>query len=181
MSALPLDAPPHEVAALLKARKPGCSLPAGFYSSATVYVADLERVFGRCWILAGHVSQIPNSGDFFVYELGRESIIVVRDDAGDVRAHANVCRHRGSRICLEPKGHAHALFCPYHGWTYGMDGVLRSRRAMPESFEPSDVRLRSVQLEVFHGLLFISLGDTPEPFDASALDGPMAAFDLTNA
>ena len=62
-----------------------------------------------------------------------------------------------------------------------MDGVLRSRRAMPESFEPSDVRLRSVQLEVFHGLLFISLGDTPEPFDASALDGPMAAFDLANA
>ena len=88
MSALPLDAPPHEVAALLKARKPACSLPADFYSSATVYAADLERVFGRCWILAGHLSQIPNSGDFFVYEFGPESIIVVRDDAGDVRAHA---------------------------------------------------------------------------------------------
>lgn len=73
---------------LLKARMPGCSLQAGFYSSATVYAADLERVFGRCWILAGHVSQIPNSGDFFVYELGPGSIIVVRDDAGDVRAHA---------------------------------------------------------------------------------------------
>lgn len=62
-----------------------------------------------------------------------------------------------------------------------MDGVLRSRRAMPESFEPSDLRLRSVQLEIFHGLLFISLGDTPEPFDARALDGPMAAFYLANA
>lgn len=91
MSALPLDAPPHEVAALFKARKPGCPLPADFYLSATVYAADLERMFGRCWILAGHVSQIPNSGDFFVYELGPESIIVVRDDAGDVGAHAKRC------------------------------------------------------------------------------------------
>src|SRR5262245_52111129 len=95
----------------------------------------MEQVFSRHWQFVGHISRIPHQGDFFLYNYGRESIIIVRGEGGQVHALFNVCRHRGSRICLEQTGSVKRLVCPYHAWVYDMDGRLIAARHMPEELE----------------------------------------------
>ncbi len=159
-----------------------CSLERPFYASRHHYENDLRKVWGRNWLWAGHESQIPEIGNYFLFDFGTESVIVVRDGAGDVRAHLNVCRHRGSRVCLERSGKARSFTCPYHAWTYGLDGALRGGRLMPEGFEPAAHGLGAVHLINFQGMLFVCLADNPPPLQP-ALDrlAPMTApFDLGN-
>lgn len=140
-----------------------------FYTSQEIYKRDLEKFWFKNWIWAGHVSQVPNPGDFFLFAFGTESVIVVRDGESTVRAHLNVCRHRGSRICLEKHGNARVFSCPYHAWTYDLNGTLRSGRMMGEGFDRSDYGLHPVHVRVFQGLIFISLSQRPP-----AIDGPLA-------
>ena len=102
----------------------------------------------RNWFLAGHVSELPRVGDFKVVNVARESAIIVRDQDGDLRAFANVCRHRGSLVCLEARGNADRFSCPYHGWMYGLDGSLVAARDMPDDFDKSSHGLRAVSLDV---------------------------------
>jgi len=80
--------------------QPGYSLPQKFYKDADIYKSEVDNIFHKHWMFAGHMFQIPKAGDFFTFELDVESIIVVRTKRGDIKAHMNVCRHRGSRICL---------------------------------------------------------------------------------
>ena len=163
--------------------KPGCALPAEFYTSAAVYARDLETILFRSWIYAGHVSQLPAVGSYFLVELGSESFIVVRSADDAIRAFANVCRHRGSRVCLESSGQVRAFVCPYHAWAYELDGRLRSRRAMPEGFDPAGYGLKTVRCEIFQGLVFISL-DADVPDLATGLEPvapAYAIYDLENA
>ena len=96
---------------LIRSRPAGHSLPQAFYTSPDVYRLDVERVLRRHWNLVGHVSAIPRVGDYLVAEYDRDSAIVVRGDGGQIRALANVCRHRGSRICSDVAGHAKAGRC----------------------------------------------------------------------
>lgn len=147
----------NDLSELISAYRPGFSMDAGFYASDVVYRRDLDRIFYRNWIYAGHVSRVPEPGCYFLVEPGEESIIVVRDREGTVRALANVCRHRGSRICTSESGKVGAFVCPYHAWAYELDGRLRSRREMPEDFDPSIYGLKPVRCEVFHGLVFINM------------------------
>ena len=114
---------------------PGYTLDNTFYQSADVFERDLEHIFMRSWLYVGHESQIPASGDYFLFDIAAESIIIVRDEQGDVHALANVCRHRGSRVCLEASGNAATFVCGYHGWVYSLDGKLRSKRYMPKDFD----------------------------------------------
>ena len=92
---------------LLADRRPGYALAQAFYTDPAIYELELERIVYRNWILAGHVSELPESGDFKVLEVARESTIIVRGEDGELRAFANVCRHRGSRVCLETCGKTH--------------------------------------------------------------------------
>ena len=174
--------PQSDAGDLIAGYRPDFSLEAGFYASHAVYQKDLEEIFFRHWIYAGHLSQLPETGCYFLMELGRESIIIVRDRGGIIRAFANVCRHRGSRVCTEPAGKVGAFVCPYHAWTYGLDGRLRSRRAMPADFEPAQNGLKPVRCEVFHGLIFINLDeDAPDLLDGfSAVDSSYAIYELEN-
>ena len=143
--------------------QPGYSMVADFYRDEDIYRHDLEQIFYKKWIYAGHVSQIKESGAYFLTEFGNESVIVVRAKDGEVRAFANVCRHRGSRICTAKDGQVNLLVCPYHAWAYDLDGKLRSRREMPEGFNKEEFGLTPVPMSIFHGMIFINLDpDAPD-------------------
>lgn len=175
--------PPLMETANLPARRRGWTLDAEFYTSGAVYRADLEAVFFRHWIYAGHLSQLPENGCYFLVELGGESVIVARARDGEVRAFANVCRHRGSRICAEASGKTGAFVCPYHGWTYETDGRLRAARGMPAGFDRARHSLKAARCEIFHGMIFINLGanapDLQKEF--AALDESFRIYDLAAA
>ena len=111
------DDSPARLAAKTAAQRsrPGSALDPYFYRSQRVYRRELDEILFKSWLYAGHVSQVPNVGDHFVFDLGEDSIIVVRDGDGEIHALASVCRHRGSRICSEQQGSSQALVCPYHG------------------------------------------------------------------
>jgi Rieske 2Fe-2S family protein len=145
---------------LARTYTPGRSLDRMFYTSPAVYDRDMLKIWCENWIWAGHVSQIPANGDYFLFTFGTESVIIVRDGEGEVRAHLNVCRHRGSRVCLEASGNARVFSCPYHGWTYGLNGALRGAREMEDGFDPTAHSLRQVNIAIFEGLIFICLSET---------------------
>lgn len=148
---------------LIEAQRPGYSLDQAFYEDPAVFRRDSARIFGNHWIMAGHVSQIPKPGDYLLFEVAGECIIIVRGRDGKIYAHYNVCRHRGSRVLLEPAGNARALTCRYHGWTYAHDGSLKAARQMPEDFDPAGHGLKACHLKLVEGLIFISLADDPAP------------------
>jgi Rieske 2Fe-2S family protein len=172
-----------ELSALLASWREGFSMDASFYTCDAVYRKDLEAVFYRHWLYAGHVSQLPDPGSYFLATPGEESVIAVRDQKGEVRAFANVCRHRGSRICTREQGKVRAFVCPYHAWAYELDGKLRSKRSMPEGFDPSGYGLKPVRCEVYNGLVFINLGEgAPGLVDSlQELDKAFLTYDLENS
>ena len=152
---------------LLKAQRPGQTLAQAFYTSPDIFHSDLNLLLGR-WTCVGHASDIPNAGDYITAELGLESAIIVRQAGGDIRALANVCRHRGSRVCVKPHGHAALLVCPYHAWSYNLDGSLRQAREMPEGFDPSAHGLAPLPLTTIGGLIFVSFAPNPPALDKAA-------------
>src|SRR5258707_683944 len=107
------------VKSLLARCRPGWSLPGEFHFDEEIHRLDLERVWRRGWLFAGHSCEIPAAGDYLTLRVDADSIIVIRSQDGAIRAFHNVCRHRGSVICGDDRGHALRLVCPYHQWTYG--------------------------------------------------------------
>jgi phenylpropionate dioxygenase-like ring-hydroxylating dioxygenase large terminal subunit len=170
------------IAGLIAAQKPGHALDQRFYTDPDIYELELERIIARNWFLAGHVSELAEAGDFKVLQLARESVIIVRGSDGAIKAFANVCRHRGSLVCLERRGNSRKFACPYHGWTYDTDGRLIAARSMPDDFDKSAYSLRSVSYGQIHGLMFICLSDAPPSLDGAIrdLEEPMALFDFPN-
>lgn len=152
------------------ARKPGHSLPRAYYCDPAIFERDLQRLLLRHWFCAGHVSSLPNAGDFFLVDLGPESVIVCRAADGVVHALLNVCRHRGSRVCVTRAGSAvgGGFTCPYHAWSYALDGRLRAAREMPASFKRESAGLKALQLRVLEGLIFISFAASPPALDDAA-------------
>ncbi|MFQ6007144.1 MAG: aromatic ring-hydroxylating dioxygenase subunit alpha [Woeseia sp.] len=132
----------------------------------------------RNWILAGHVTQIPGPGDFLVFRLAGESAIIVRGEDQQVRAFANVCRHRGSLVCLDDHGRNRNFRCPYHGWIYGLDGKLIAARSMKKGFDREDYGLHPVSLEILGGMMFVCFCNDPPLLEAAKRDlaEPMAMF-----
>ncbi len=144
----------------------GHSFERDFYTSDAVFDADMARVIGRKWLLAGHVARIPNKGDYFLFRVGAEQIIIIRENDTSVRAFFNVCRHRGSTLCAAETGNARKIVCPYHAWTYGLDGALLAARSMPADFVKADNGLFACHVRIFHGLVFVNLSDdAPDDFD----------------
>jgi len=151
---------------LLRSRNPGKSLPQEFYVDPDLFEEELSRVFHANWLFAGHTCEIPEPGDYFLLPIGGEELIVLRDKEGGVRAHFNVCRHRGSRIATEPRGRSRSLVCPYHQWVYKLDGCLANARLMGEDFDANEYRLRSAAVRELAGLVFVCLAPEPPDFDA---------------
>jgi phenylpropionate dioxygenase-like ring-hydroxylating dioxygenase large terminal subunit len=163
------------IAALAANTRSGYSLDQRFYCDDEVFAADLSEVVGRKWIIAGHVDQVRRKGDYFLFKIGTESIIVVRSDDASVNAFYNVCRHRGSVICTEPQGRVTRLTCPYHAWSYGLDGALLAARLMPADFSKADNGLHRCHVRVFHGFIFINLAEG-EPVDFDSTFGDLAPY-----
>jgi Rieske 2Fe-2S family protein len=147
----------------IAAQRPGHALSREFYCDAELFEHEVRRLILAHWHCVGHQSQIPAPGDFFTIEFCGESLIVVRGEDGEVRALRNVCRHRGSRVCTEAAGHARGgvFVCPYHAWTYGLDGRLRGAREMPQGFDRSAYALKTVHTRVIEGLIFVSFAERP--------------------
>jgi Rieske 2Fe-2S family protein len=153
------------LAELVARQPPGSTLLGEFYSSPPIFARDIERIHLRHWLCVGHQSRIPKPGDWFLFELADESLIIVRGRDGEVRALVNVCRHRGSHVCYEPEGHARAFVCPYHAWTYDLDGRLRAARHMGPDFDPSQHSLARVHVRVLEGLIFVCFAEDPPRLD----------------
>ena len=145
------------------------SLPRQFYTSETVYKMDIQHYWNHSWIWVGHINQIPNVGDFLLFDYGYESVIIARDKNNSVKAFLNVCRHRGSRVCIEKSGNTRLFVCPYHAWTYELNGSLRAAREMEDNFNTAEYSLKKVNLRIFHGLIFICVADNPPNIDEGLL------------
>ncbi len=141
------------------AAQAGHALPGYYYHDAAVFAEDMAWLAGR-WVFAAHGSELPGIGDRVVARLGRDEAIIVRDQAGAARAFANVCRHRGARLC-DGAGTGRMLLCPYHGWRYGLDGRLMAAAAMPDGFAAEAHGLVPLALAERDGLIFVSFGAAP--------------------
>jgi phenylpropionate dioxygenase-like ring-hydroxylating dioxygenase large terminal subunit len=163
------------LAALAAKTRSGYSLDQRFYCDDSIFAEDMAQIVTRKWIVAGHIDRIRKKGDYFLFKVDKESIIVIRSDDATVSAFYNVCRHRGSVICTEPQGRVARLTCPYHAWSYGLDGALLAARLMPADFSKQANGLHRCHVRVFHGLIFINLSDE-EPVDFDATFADLAPF-----
>ena len=134
------------------------SLPAWIYRDGEFFERERQAIFRTSWQLVCHVSDLPRSGDFHTFEFLGESVVVLRDEAGGLRAFHNVCRHRAARLLDGPRGHCgRRITCPYHAWTYALDGRLV---AVPgrDAFAGLDTArhgLIALEHEVFMGFIFV--------------------------
>ena len=138
------------------------TLPQQYFISPTTFAKEQDEIFSRQWVLVGHQSQIAEAGDYFTAEVAGESLIVVRDKHGAIHGFYNVCRHRGSRLIENRNGQCAAIQCPYHAWTYALDGRLIGAPHMDETpgFNKTDYSLGQAQLNLWEGFIFVNLADT---------------------
>jgi phenylpropionate dioxygenase-like ring-hydroxylating dioxygenase large terminal subunit len=148
---------------LIEAYRPGHALPGAAYKDPGIYELEVRHIMLKAWHYVGHQSQAPERGDYFLCEIAGESVIVVQGGEGGINAMMNVCRHRGSRIC-DADGHAARFTCPYHGWSYGLDGALKAAARMDEGFDRAAHGLRRLQTRVFEGLIFVNFDESPPDF-----------------
>jgi len=150
------------------------TLPARYYTDPAIFQQEMESFFFGMWVCAGRAEQLEQAGDYFLADIAGESVIVTRDASGKSRAMYNVCRHRGTRMCREAQGKfAGRIQCPYHGWTYGLDGRLLGAPHMEENdFRREDYPLKRVAADDWDGHIFLHLGDDPAPLREQLTDLP---------
>ncbi len=137
------------------------SLPGWIYHDEEFFAAECERIFRAAWQIVCHVNEIPAPGDYQTIDYLGESVVVIRGDDGKVRAFTNVCRHRAMRLVEGPMGCAKKLVCPYHAWVYETDGRLTGVPMKGEypSLRLEDSGLAPVDVEIWHGFIFVRLAD----------------------
>jgi phenylpropionate dioxygenase-like ring-hydroxylating dioxygenase large terminal subunit len=157
------------------------AMPRSVYSSPDFLKAELSDVFARDWVSVGRASGLKQPGDYIAFELAGQPIIVLRDGEGVLRAMSNVCRHRMSTL-VEGRGSARAIVCPYHGWTYNLDGSLRGAPAMTrnEAFCKEDYRLPAVRCEEWLGWIMVTLNPDAPPVaqDLAEVEALIEDFDM---
>jgi len=148
------------------------TLPQQYYVDPAIFQQELEKFYFRSWICAGRAPEIPQPGDYFLREIGRESVLLVRGTDDQVRAFFNVCRHRGTRICTVAEGRFSGVMqCGYHGWTYGLDGKLRAAPHMDQpDFCLENYPLHGIAAEIWDGHLFVNLDRNAAPLAAQLGD-----------
>ncbi|PZO82033.1 MAG: Rieske (2Fe-2S) protein [Mesorhizobium amorphae] len=165
-----------EMLSALQARKPGFSLAQPFYTDPDFFKVDMEQIWYRDWLFVGHDCEVAKPGSYFTVQVGDYPVVIVRDREGRVRAFHNSCRHRGSRVCTSQKGTSARLVCPYHQWTYDLDGSLLFARQMAEGFDKNQFGLKPVACETAGGYIFVCLSD--EPMDFAPFRAMMEPFFL---
>jgi Rieske 2Fe-2S family protein len=139
------------------------SLPREYYYSPEIFEREIERIYHRQWLYFGHLSQLQQPGDYIAREMVGEGVIVTRTKDDEIRGFLNVCRHRGTRLCPVGSGHKERFICPYHQWSYALDGRLLNAPTIPDGdrIHYEDWGLHPVQVEVWHGFVFVCLGVEP--------------------
>ena len=139
-------------------------MPSELYTSAAIAELEQRAIFSKEWICVGREEQVPRAGDFFTESVNEYPVIIVRSNDDQLLALANVCRHRGMRLA-KGSGNAEAFTCPYHAWTYNLDGSLRGApfmRDMP-GFDPGSVQLPAMKLECWQGFIYVCLDPDADP------------------
>ena len=152
-----------EIHSELLARRKDYALSHALYCDEGVYNADLEQIFYREWLFAAPAAGLPKAGAFMTLQVGAYPVVLTRGNDGMIRAFHNVCRHRGQRLCAKETGQGPKLVCPYHQWTYDLDGKLQYARDMQEGFDPAAHGLKKVHCVDLGGMVFICLAQVPPP------------------
>ena len=139
------------------------AMPPGVYHDPEIHALELERIFGQEWLCAGRAESTPRKGDYFTYHIADQPVFVMRGSNGEVHAWSNICRHRMMRL-LEGDGSCRRIVCPYHAWTYDIDGQLVAAKHMEKTtgFDKGDIRLMPVRAEVWQGWVYVTLNDEAE-------------------
>ena len=160
------------------------TLPQRYFVSPEIFDQEQTRIFSAVWVCVGHQSAIANPGDFFLATVAGESLIIVRDQQGSVHAHHNVCRHRGTRLCEKQSGRSSTIQCPYHAWTYALDGRLLGAPHMESvpGFRKAEHSLHAASVGLWEGFIFVHLAGGPTPIDEwfEPLRGKFRQFNLPN-
>jgi phenylpropionate dioxygenase-like ring-hydroxylating dioxygenase large terminal subunit len=140
-------------------------LPRDYYFDPAIFAKEMDRVISRQWAFVGHVSQIPKVGDYFVHKLLNESVVIVRESADKISGYLNVCRHRGHELCKKSSGNAKRFSCPYHYWSYGLDGSLANVPGVPDGtrFDYKEFPLWDVHVENYQGFIFACSSNEKPP------------------
>jgi Rieske 2Fe-2S family protein len=173
---------PQEIRALAAQQREHFALDQAFYRDPDIYRRDIEEIFLKSWLYAGHQSEIPGVGDWFLFEFDEESVIIVRNKDDEINALLNVCRHRGSRVCVESSGCSKRLTCRYHGWTYDLEGRLKAAAQMGENFDKSGIGLKKIHVELLDGMIYVNFAEDPAPFSLirDGLAECLEPYDLEN-
>lgn len=150
---------------LLHRRKPLHTLDRELYIDADAYRHDLDNVWHKDWIFVGHTFELEKAGQYIAATIGEYPIVVVKANDGEIRAFHNVCRHRGSKVCVEEKGKVAKLVCPYHRWTYELDGRLLFAGNMGEGFEPKDWSLKNAHCAIAGTYVYVCVAETAPDFE----------------
>jgi Rieske 2Fe-2S family protein len=151
----------------LTSHRPGHALTREFHLDPEIYEHELSTIWRRSWLLAGLASEVASTGDFFRFDLGDDSIIVVRGEGERLHALHNTCRHRGMAVCSEASGNARRWVCPYHQWSYALDGSHLGSGGMERQIDAAAYGLRRAEVFEVGGLVFVwpDADVEPEPFD----------------
>ncbi|MDE2304056.1 MAG: aromatic ring-hydroxylating dioxygenase subunit alpha, partial [Gammaproteobacteria bacterium] len=148
----------------------GYSLPARYFYDAEVFERERERIFMRSWHLVAHRNELREPGAFVTQDIFDQSVLVISGRDGQLRAFHNVCQHRGNRLLQARRGRSPVVTCPYHAWTYALDGSLRGApcTAQMAQFRRADHALKSVRVETFGSFVFVNLDPSAKPVAAMA-------------
>jgi Rieske 2Fe-2S family protein len=149
----------------LRSRKLKTPLDRGFYCGDEEYRLDLDMIWYRDWLFMGHDCEVARAGDYMTVQIGEYPILIVRDREGTLRAFHNSCRHRGSRICSAEHGNSPRLVCPYHQWTYQLDGRLLAARDMGATFDRALYGLKPVHCTSVGGYVWVCVAKVAPDFE----------------
>jgi Rieske 2Fe-2S family protein len=148
------------------------TLPGSAYSDPELFAREQELIFERMWFCAASSADIGKAGSFRTVQIGRESILLTRSRKGEARGYFNICRHRGAKLCTEESGEgARSFQCPYHAWTYDLEGKLIAApnlTKMPD-IDRFDYGLRKVHVREWLGYVWVSLAEEPQPFEETVI------------
>jgi phenylpropionate dioxygenase-like ring-hydroxylating dioxygenase large terminal subunit len=136
------------------------------YTDPEIFAAEMRKIFENTWVWVAHGSEIPNPGDFKTGQVGQHPVVIVRDRRGVVHVHVNRCRHRAATVCEVSKGKTNSFVCPYHGWSYALDGSLRGvpyETGYEGNLDRSQFPLRSLRVEQYAGMIFATFRKDIEP------------------
>lgn len=156
----------ESVMGLIQKRKARHALPRELYLEPEVYRQDLEQIWHKDWVFAGHTFEIEKPGQYFTLQVGDYPVAVVMGKDGQVRAFHNACRHRGAKVCEHSHGKVAKMVCPYHKWTFELDGNLLYAGNMGADFDKTQYGLKTVHCQIVHTYIYICVAERAPDFDA---------------